>query len=197
MASEASLRDAILSATGTPPHSLSAILRTLRTSSGFATRVLETIGQHAELKVRNPDYALSQEFDDVNDFSRRWLQTVVTICELSTCSSIVASRLHVACHQFAAEERADAYRKVVVDYWERFRESAALLGVGHLFAFAEPVEGLTALFIRFAGEMPKLSDPPPEGAEANALWPYFRVPKAGQIALFEVPAQMLPVLGQK
>ena len=45
--------------------------------------------------------------------------------------------------------------------------------------------------------MPKLSDPPPEGAEANALWPYFRVPKAGQIALFEVPAQMLPVLGQK
>ena len=121
MVSEASIRDAILGATGTPPHSMSAFLRTLKSSGGFSSRILEILGNHAEFKVRDPELPLSDPFSNEIDFKQRWTQSLVIVCELSTAASIVASRLHAACQQIAQAERFSAFRKVSSEFWDKLK----------------------------------------------------------------------------
>ena len=79
MASEATIRDAILGATGTPPYSIGSVLSFLRQSNGYSTRVLELLGNHPEFKLRPPELGWSLPFVDANDFSSRWMQAVVAI----------------------------------------------------------------------------------------------------------------------
>ena len=197
MASDATLRDAIIGATAVTSHSFAAVLGMLQYSGGFATRALEVLGNHPEFKLRDPGLRWSDTLVDVDDFSNRMRQALVVSCELSMCISTIASRLYVLVCTVPSVEQASAFRTVSTEYWHRFKESAAQLNMGHYFARAENVELVHELFTTFAPHMPDLSATPARGMDDDTPWPYFAIPEDGQQGVENVPVQMLPLISQK